>query len=373
MPITGTVTLDSLEGHLQITLFIEGDRLFRVDIASSRPQLAQRLLAGRTARAAAEMVGNLYVLCGRAQRLAAETAAEAAVGEAVPAARLRRRETLILAELAREHVWQLLSPMTEPNTTSIDPAPVRRILQAGEDAALLADALTRVLTEHLLGEPPAIWLARDLEAIRRWCTEMTTPPALRLAQCLGDPDPAISHIPLLPTLSRWQTDMLRELANNALQEPGLCARPLWRGRPAETGALARLWGEGGPVVPAWLGTMGRSSAARLLARLAELARLPSRLLGDGPAVLRAWSLEDDLGVAGVETARGLLLHIVRLVAGRVADYRILAPTEWNFHPLGPLAASLAAMPADAGLAQRARRVVASLDPCVACQVEIRRA
>ena len=61
------------------------------------------------------------------------------------------------------------------------------------------------------------------------------------------------------------------------------------------------------------------------------------------------------------------------MAGRVTDYRILAPTEWNFYPAGALAEELAAMPTGAGLAERARRVVASLDPCVACEVQLRHA
>ncbi len=64
-------------------------------------------------------------------------------------------------------------------------------------------------------------------------------------------------------------------------------------------------------------------------------------------------------------ARGLLLHWVALEPdGSVADYRVLAPTEWNFHPGGALARTLAALPADAGDA--ARTLAAAFDPCVAC-------
>lgn len=76
MSITGPAILDSLEGDIRVTLFLQGDSVERVDIASSRPQLTQRLLAGCTAREAAERVGRVYSLCGRAQRLAAEAAAE---------------------------------------------------------------------------------------------------------------------------------------------------------------------------------------------------------------------------------------------------------------------------------------------------------
>jgi coenzyme F420-reducing hydrogenase alpha subunit len=81
---------------------------------------------------------------------------------------------------------------------------------------------------------------------------------------------------------------------------------------------------------------------------------------------------DGAGVAVVETARGLLLHRAVLSGGRVADYRIVAPTEWNFHPAGPLVQGLEGEEAiDAALLERnARLAVEALDPCVACNVEI---
>jgi Ni,Fe-hydrogenase I large subunit len=74
----------------------------------------------------------------------------------------------------------------------------------------------------------------------------------------------------------------------------------------------------------------------------------------------------------VQTARGLLLHRVRIADGRVTDYRIVAPTEWNFHPDGALARGLVGATAGSAVAlkRQARLAVQALDPCVAFQVEI---
>jgi Ni,Fe-hydrogenase I large subunit len=74
----------------------------------------------------------------------------------------------------------------------------------------------------------------------------------------------------------------------------------------------------------------------------------------------------------VETARGLLVHRVRIAEGRVADYRIVAPTEWNFHPQGALARGLVGMGAGNAIALKRQALLAvqALDPCVACSVEI---
>lgn len=52
-----------------------------------------------------------------------------------------------------------------------------------------------------------------------------------------------------------------------------------------------------------------------------------------------------VGRALVETARGLLLHEITLDGDRIADYVIVAPTEWNFHPRGRLHDWLLGLPA----------------------------
>jgi hypothetical protein len=52
---------------------------------------------------------------------------------------------------------------------------------------------------------------------------------------------------------------------------------------------------------------------------------------------------------------------------RVADARVLAPTEWNVHPQGHLAQALARLdPTDAAAAAR---LAVAFDPCVAFEVE----
>ncbi|MFZ1573767.1 MAG: nickel-dependent hydrogenase large subunit, partial [Chromatiaceae bacterium] len=84
------------------------------------------------------------------------------------------------------------------------------------------------------------------------------------------------------------------------------------------------------------------------------------------------SLPDGVGLAQVQAARGLLVHRVAIQAGRVADYRILAPTEWNFHPQGAAALGLATLPDadDETLHRIGGLFVTALDPCVAYDLRI---
>ena len=113
---------------------------------------------------------------------------------------------------------------------------------------------------------------------------------------------------------------------------------------------------------------GRATA-RFVARLRELALL---LAGRSAPALGALALGAHSAVAWVETARGLLLHRVAVRDGRAEHYRIVAPTEWNFHPRGALAVGLQGLSsADAEAArQTAVRLVRSLDPCVAWRIEV---
>ena len=148
---------------------------------------------------------------------------------------------------------------------------------------------------------------------------------------------------------------------------------VWRGQDAERGERAdggERRGEGvgadseaGP--PADGGADGGADGA-LRAGLADKAARPDLPL-QGTS-----SLPDEVGLAQVQAARGLLVHRVAIRAGRVADYRILAPTEWNFHPQGAAAQGLATLPdADDETLQRIGGLfVTALDPCVAYDLRI---
>ena len=66
------------------------------------------------------------------------------------------------------------------------------------------------------------------------------------------------------------------------------------------------------------------------------------------------------------------MHRARVTQRGVADYAIVAPTEWNFHPEGALAKGLEGLAASDGasLARDANLVVQTLDPCVECTVVV---
>jgi len=151
-------------------------------------------------------------------------------------------------------------------------------------------------------------------------------------------------------------------------DAGFCRTPHWQGAAAETGAFARQQGRAAVAAP----VAAPALAARWLARLEELrdwAAGNEKVGADGTA--SAAQVEAASGRALIETARGLLMHEIVLDGERIADYFIVAPTEWNFHPQGPLAGWLIGRDASdrAAVHTFAARAVAALDPCVRWELE----
>ena len=87
---------------------------------------------------------------------------------------------------------------------------------------------------------------------------------------------------------------------------------------------------------------------------------------------RQHTVAPGIGLGIAETARGLLLHQAQVSDGRVQHYRIVAPTEWNFHTGGALARGLIDRRVQDGASARhdAALLVQALDPCVACSIEV---
>lgn len=359
----------NLEGRIDIDLKFDAQQLRQVNIRSSRPQLARKLMTGASPTQAAERAGLIFSLCGKAQRVACEAACEAALGMLPDEVLLRERSRRILIELAQEHVWQFLLNWPRQEGLEADMPSLLAVRQAATEPESFADSLERLLHDVFLGQPAETWLAFNLAAFDFWCDQADTLPARLFAGVSRTPVP-FSQVPLLPPLTLLSETQCIELAQQALMDEPFCAQPLWAGAPAETGALARM--QTHPLLSAWIAARGRGAGARLLARLLELVGLPQQLR-EAATVVQAYRLADNVGMAAVETSRGLLLHVVHLADGVVADYRIVAPTEWNFHPAGALAEALAPLvgqeSADTAVA-RARLLCQSLDPCVAFGVEV---
>ena len=162
-----------------------------------------------------------------------------------------------------------------------------------------------------------------------------------------------------------------------------CKAPRLAGQVVETGALARQVVAGHPLARDMVAATGGSVAARVVARLLELAlvlpameRWLTELVPGEPWCVTAQLADETSGVGLIEAARGSLGHWMTVRRGRIHNYQIIAPTTWNFSPRdatgqpGALEQALAGLPASTTepLPAAIHHVVRSFDPCMVCTV-----
>ncbi len=162
-----------------------------------------------------------------------------------------------------------------------------------------------------------------------------------------------------------------------------CKAPRLAGQVIETGALARQMVAGHPLARDMVAADGGSVAARVVARLLELAlvlpameRWLSELVPGEPWCIAAQLADETSGVGLIEAARGSLGHWLTVHRGRIHNYQIIAPTTWNFSPRdaagqpGVLEQALTGLPGSATepLPAAIHHVVRSFDPCMVCTV-----
>lgn len=359
------------------------------------------------------IVENLRVLVCESEKLEARTAllgGFAAPQEGKPPLPLtpilgqeeHRQIGALRARLAL--IAQLLVKLDPHAEEGPDPAPFQRLLDAL--SALLAEARTAA-SRLLFGMDPAEFLKNLHERrfdLRGWAESHagTIPAAHLLLSLLAEPRPPEADVQFLPERSEIMTpDFAEEIAYRLLNDSGFDMAPFWQGAPRLTGALSRM--RNNPAVRDLLISEGISPVALTGARIVETAcfferakallDLSARLIDrampkegesaplstseeDGRNVLWTYGPEAGIGISFVETARGLLMHAVKLSpSGELQTLRITSPTEWQFSPngAGQRMASLAAKtflyPKDdmddrAKLENAVERALFGLDACV---------
>lgn len=369
-------------------------------IRSSRPVAASRVFVGKTVEETMIGLPALFSICAIAQASACVSACEAAQGLIPSPGASRLRQLLVDAETVKEHLWRMLLDWPRFLDRPPEAKAMRAVMAAysGLRAALGsgsdpfrpgADAvapdlsaatdslaeLARVSAKYVLGTDPADWLqqVQTMEHLLRWASDTGSPAAnlVREVQDSGWAGVGRNPVTALPRLS---VPDLAPVLGGADAE-GFVAAPTWQDAPRESSPFTRRLEQ--PLVAHLTGELGNGLLPRLTAQLVELAVLHQGLRTgltrlDEAAEPIARDMNGGVGIARIQAARGLLVHRVAVDRGRICDYRILAPTEWNFHPLGVVAQGLSALPsADAVLLDRlARLFVTAVDPCVEYHVTV---
>ncbi len=371
----------------QISVRLQASSRDSVHIESSRPTDIGRLFIGCAPAQVMQRMPILYALCRQGQSLAAAHALQAAGGADAAPAKLERAAHL---EVLQEYLWRLhidLPTLMGQAPRLEDVAALRREgaawLDSNDPQAPLWDRLAQLLMgDEPLRAAPAGPLTADCAL--QWLAQKPCDLAWRLEKVQqflapfsqADTAPSMQDGPATfartgPMLDDCPSEQqLRNWADRLGRDATFASRPTDAGGAQETGALAYQFAH------SWLAaTQGQDPVVRrLLARIIDMQVLMAGLRGVQP-LNRSGGLATGprSGLGWVQTARGLLLHTIVLNSdGVVERYRILAPTEWNFHPRGALNQALQGWQSIPDLA-RARWFglhVLSLDPCVPCHLEV---
>jgi hypothetical protein len=359
------------QGGLAITAEVADERICAVRVSSTRPTNLSRLFIGRPAQEAPLLAERIFSLCGVSHRVVAARALAIARQEPVCPRRNREEAIALIADSLSVALRSNMILALEGEAARSDLDHIRAV---GELLSLLRDLRSETEARSAEGgenRKKTKALIRNIRALGRdlyaRAPQAGMGPAFRFpferleSEFLGD------SFTVAPPDALGDADDLEVMQRMRLEGASFTVMPSLQGRAPETGAFARRWAQ----TDLSKGALAARFQARIIDILACIAEL-ERAEKDPPAP-RAVSPSPREGFATVETSRGRLYHWARLAAdGRIEDYRIVAPTEWNFHPAGPFVEALLGAAVRRGRAERRIAQLAGLfDPCVPFRVEVK--
>ena len=345
-----------------------------------------RLLSGKTAEEASRVMPALYSVCGTAQCHAAVAALEAASGIVANRETVAARQCLTEMETLRENALRValdwpkylgeLPALADARPLMRVVPELSRALFGAERAMTIGTVATpdrlaalgvvaeaeACLQSLVFGEPLEAWRRRQGQAdLEDWSKAAPTPASRLLARIAANGWDATGAVALIALEDECPSDVANTLEGNAASDGVAPTAP-------ETTMLSRHRAD------ARLAAGRPGLKQRILARLIELSELPARMrrLLDGPSETPVTQCGGGFARVMVAAARGALIHEVELREGRIASYRIVPPTRWNFAPNGVASRALAGLADRYGenARQVADLIVGAIDPCVGFDVRV---
>lgn len=376
---------ESPEGQLKIHLHPDSSGS-KVEIDSSRAVHASQIFVGKPVEKTIETIPLLFNICGNAQLVCALRAIEGQIDKPASQSAEEWREALILLETLREQLWRILLEWPQLSDYVADTDRLSKfnrtlnslIQSLKSDPGIASPGASRPkadidkeswqslcseIEQTLFAGPVEKWLENSgICSLEVWCDKHRSLPSELIRDIFDKRWHSIGFSDYLPLSDKLDSHvhkhLLGEDADHFIKQPVLEKTCL------ETGPLSRH--DEHPMIEDLLYLYGNGLLTRLVARLVDVADALQRL---GRFFTQGASLTYQRarnGIASVEAARGRLTHHVELEDEKIRQYRILAPTEWNFHPEGIVSRGLASLkdaPVET-LRRQSSILIHAIDPCV---------
>lgn len=372
-------SLLDLSGQIRVDLTWDKGVISAVQLHNSRPQQLTHFFTGKPLGEVLNLIPLLYSLCGMAQHVAALRAAESALDLPVDAEVEHARELLVTAETARELGFRLLTDWL-PEKSGYSRELMHWFTQ-------LKTALNGVLKLQPAGGVPSMeWLQAQSASLQQLLEQIfdcrlpsqpgSEPFNLILNRLIAQLPAELSALfnasdrlikPSAPALEDQLHGNVQWLITEMeLRGDQFCAMPEQQGNCYETSVWSRCR-------DAEVLNNSNPLRGRLAALLKELLSMPARM-AEAPDKAQVNIAEKGYGM--VTAGRGILIHHIDLQGttvsdSRVNEYRIVAPTEWNFHPQGTLVQMLEGVRvAEAQVRPLVESLIRLVDPCVSWQLNV---
>jgi len=390
--------MQTLEGKISIDLYPHSSNVDSVDISSSRPLHASKILIGKTPEQALTIIPLLFNICSVAQSRAALLSIQQCMQIASKPEMEISRDMLVSVENAKEHMhrifldWPRLfnQDANNPNLpylsqliNSFKTALFHQGQAFSLDSKLDIDVhkvevqikkLEQYMDEHLFSMSPKDWLKnKNIDSLKYWAEHSDTLVAHTVNTICrqGWASQGYTNCNHLPVLDN---EILLKYFN-ADDVEQFIALPQWNGCCYETTALTRQFKH--PLIQSLYQEFDSALITRWIARLIELAGIPQQLrcmlksLSDNRYSTKS-VIKINPGLSQVEAARGRLIHRVEIDEGIISNYQILAPTEWNFHPQGLIKQCLACLKSNdkKEINLLAHILINAIDPCVGYELRV---
>ena len=390
--------MNAIEGQLQIDLFPHKSPDARVEISSSRPVQASKVMIGKTAEEVLQLLPLMYNVCGVAQARTSLKAIHNKLAIAEKRNEQAARDMLVLVENAREHLFRILVDWPTLFKLAHDKTQLpllgrlikefkQALFQNGDAFSLhsqlqvesplitqLIAQLEDALQQAIFHQPTEQWLQiNDIDTLYNWSKgyDSTATNSLSIICDHGWTSQGFSRLDSLPELDDSQ--LMQRFNDSAAEQ--FIALPEWDGQRYETTTLSRQMDQ--PLIQSLAQEFHNTLITRWVARLLELARIPGQLrelqaIAESSDAMVTEAQSANTGLAQTEAARGRLIHHVEIDNEKISQYQILAPTEWNFHPRGLITQSLSNLTTkDPELLQQlARLMINVIDPCVGYELKV---
>lgn len=376
------MTPSEISGRLDVKVKWREGVIEQVLLSSSRPQRVTELFTGKKVEDVIDLVPMLYSLCGVSQKVAAIKAAESAL-RIQPTDQVEQiRGMLVTAEAARELALRLYSDWL-PDELNIKVKVIKWFVEVNDeyDWALkinpecknFADlnACANKLDEILMLSGYKFVL--NDQSFRSTYKLLSSKMASEVKGVFADESTSLTNAES-SVIDFADTAVQAEVVGQLESERAFlfCSEPELRNRPYENSIYSLNYDCNDMNKKGFFCDFG-SLEFRFFILSYVLFSMPERIRkGTNDSLIK--SSYSGLGI--VKAARGVLMHYMVLDGepvskATVADYKIVAPTEWNFHPQGTLVKMLeGAKVSKKQLFVLVDSLIRLVDPCVKWQLQL---